>query len=82
MLQTEPDLTPDLTMVKVGGIDSNEWFRPGIELFAIRRRPRVDTVPVAQQLGGNPPVDRRRATQPARLRTTSEEKRRSTGYGI
>ena len=27
-LTTEPDLTPDLMMVKVGTLDSNEWFHP------------------------------------------------------
>lgn len=28
-------------MVKAGGIDSNEWFRPVMELFVGRRRPWV-----------------------------------------
>jgi hypothetical protein len=27
-LTTEPDLTPDLLMLKAGSIDSNEWFHP------------------------------------------------------
>jgi hypothetical protein len=34
-LTTEPDLTPELYMVKAGGIDSNEWFRAGVG--ALRR---------------------------------------------
>ena len=32
-LFTVPDVTPDLMMVKAGGIDSNEWFHPIWELF-------------------------------------------------
>jgi hypothetical protein len=55
-LTTEPDVVPDLMMVKVGGIDNNEWFRPTMELFVTRRRPWVKPVPDAQQLDGNPPL--------------------------
>ena len=55
-LTTEPDLVPDLMMVKVGGIDNNEWFHPVMELFVTRRRPWVQPVPGAQQLDGNPSV--------------------------
>jgi len=40
-LTTEPDLTPDLMMVKAGTLDSNEWFRPVWELFVGRRHPRA-----------------------------------------
>ena len=32
-LTTEPDLTPELFMVKAGTLDSNEWFDPVWELF-------------------------------------------------
>jgi len=39
-----------------GVVDSNEWFRPTIELFVGRRRPWVAPVPGAQQLEGNPPI--------------------------
>jgi hypothetical protein len=55
-LTTEPDVTPDLMFVKAGGIDSNEWFHPVMELFVGRRRPWVAPVPGAQQLEGNPPI--------------------------
>jgi hypothetical protein len=55
-LTTEPDGVPDLMMVKVGGIDNNEWFRPVMELVVTRRRPWVERVPGAQQFDGNPPV--------------------------
>jgi hypothetical protein len=41
-------VTPDLMMVKVGGIDDNEWFRPTMELFVIRRRPWAEPVPEGQ----------------------------------
>jgi hypothetical protein len=51
-LTTEADVTPDLMFVKTGGIDHNEWFRPVMELFVTRRRPRVAPVPGAQQLDG------------------------------
>jgi hypothetical protein len=54
-LTTETDLVPDLMIVKVGGIDNNEWFRPVMELFVGRRRPWVEPVPGAQQFEGNPP---------------------------
>jgi hypothetical protein len=43
-------------MVKVGGIDNNEWFRPVMELFVTRRRPWVEPVPGAQQCDENPPT--------------------------
>ena len=55
-LTTEPDVTPELMMVKAGGIDSNEWFRPAMELFVGRRRPWVTPVPGAAQFEGNPPI--------------------------
>ena len=55
-LTTEADVAPTMMFVKVGGIDSNEWFRPTIELFVGRRRPWVALVPGAQQLEGNPPI--------------------------
>lgn len=55
-LTTEPDVVPDLMMVKVGGIDNNEWFRPVIELFVGRRRPWVSPVPGAKQFDGNPDI--------------------------
>jgi len=55
-LTTEPDVTPELMMVKAGGIDSNEWFRPVMELFVGRRRPWVTPVPGAPQFESNPPI--------------------------
>ena len=55
-LTTEPDLTPDLLMVKAGGIDSNEWFHPVWELFVGRRRPWVSPVSGAKQFDGNPDI--------------------------
>jgi len=55
-LTTEPDLTPELYMVKAGGIDSNEWFEPVWELFVGRRRPWVSPVPGAKQFEGNPEI--------------------------
>ena len=55
-LTTESEVTPDLMFVKAGGIDSNEWFRPMMELFVVRRRPWVAPVPDAQQFEGNPPI--------------------------
>jgi hypothetical protein len=55
-LTTEPDLTPDLMMVKVGTLDSNEWFHPVWELFVGRRRPWVSPVPSAKQFDGNPDI--------------------------
>ena len=55
-LTTETDAAPTMMFVKVGGIDSNEWFRPTIELFVGRRRSWVAPVPGAQQLEGNPPI--------------------------
>ena len=55
-LTTEPDLTPDLMMVKVGTLNSNEWFHPVWELFVGRRRPSVSPVPGAKQFDGNPEI--------------------------
>ncbi len=52
-LTVEPDVTPDLMFVKVGGIDTNEWFHPMMELFVGRR---ITSVPGAQQFEGNPPI--------------------------
>jgi hypothetical protein len=53
-LTTEPDLTPDVMFVKAGGINSNEWFHPVLELFVGRRRPWVSPVTGATQFEGNP----------------------------
>jgi hypothetical protein len=53
---TVPDVTPDLMMVKAGGIDSNEWFHPIWELFVGRRQPWVAPVPGAAQFEGNPDI--------------------------
>jgi len=47
-LFTVPDVTPDLMMVKAGGIDSNEWFQPIWELFVTQRRPWVAPIPQAR----------------------------------
>jgi hypothetical protein len=55
-LTTEPDLTPDLFMIKAGTIDANEWFYPVWELFVGRRRPWVAPVPDAKQFEGNPEI--------------------------
>jgi hypothetical protein len=55
-LTTEPDLTPELCMVKAGSLDSNEWFHPVWELFVGRRRPWVGPVPGAKQFEGNPEI--------------------------
>jgi hypothetical protein len=55
-LTVEPDVAPDLMFVKVGGIDTNEWFQPMMELFVGRRRPWITSVPGAQQFEGNPPI--------------------------
>ena len=44
-LTAEPDAAPEVTMVKAGGIDSKEWFRPIMELFVGRRPPSVTPVP-------------------------------------
>jgi hypothetical protein len=55
-LTTEPDLTPELFMVKAGTLDSDEWFRPAWELFVGRRRPWVNPVPGAKQFDGNPDI--------------------------
>ncbi|HEV7995239.1 MAG TPA: GFA family protein [Stellaceae bacterium] len=53
-LTTEPDLTPDLMMVKAGTLDSNEWFRPVWELFVSRRRLWVSPVLGSKQIEANP----------------------------
>jgi hypothetical protein len=55
-LTTEPDLTPELLMVKAGTLDSNGWFHPVWELFVARRRPWVNPVPSARQFEGNPQI--------------------------
>ena len=55
-LTTEPDVTPDIMMVKAGGIDKNEWFQPVMELFVTKRRPWIAPVPGAKQFDGNPPI--------------------------
>ena len=55
-LTTEPDAAPEVMFVKVGGIDSNEWFHPVMELFVGKRRPWVASVTDAQQCEGNPPI--------------------------
>lgn len=53
---TDMAVAPELMIVKVGGIDANEWFHPAVELFVGRRRPWVAPVPGAQQFEGNPPL--------------------------
>ena len=53
---TEPDLTPDLMMIKARTLDANDWFHPVWELFVGRRRARVSPVPGAKQLDGNPDI--------------------------
>ena len=53
-LTTEADVTPDIMFVKAGGIDSNEWYQPALEMFVVRRRPWVSPVHGATQFGGNP----------------------------
>ena len=55
-LFTVPDVTPDLMMVKAGGVDSNQWFHPIWELFVGRRRPWVAPIPGAAQFEGNPGI--------------------------
>jgi hypothetical protein len=55
-LTTEPDVAPEVMMVNAGGIDSNEWFHPVMELFVGRRRAWVMPVPGAQQFESNPPL--------------------------
>src|ERR1700733_6917551 len=55
-LTTEPDLTPELYMIKAGTLDTNEWFRPVWELFVGRRRPCLSSVPGAKQFDGNPDI--------------------------
>jgi hypothetical protein len=56
-LITEPDVTPELFMIKAGTLDSNEWFYPVWELFVGRRRPWVGPVPGAKQFDGNPDIE-------------------------
>jgi hypothetical protein len=41
-LTTEPDLTPELFMVKAGTLDSDEWFRRGSCSFEGSLRRRLD----------------------------------------
>ena len=55
-LTTKPDVTPDIMFIKAGGIDQNEWFRPAMELFSVRRRHWVSPVEGAAQFAGNPPI--------------------------
>ena len=55
-LTTEPDAAPEVMMVKAGGVDSNEWFRPVMELFVGRRRPWLTPVTGAQQFESSPPL--------------------------
>ena len=55
-LTMESDVAPTMMFVKAGGIDSNEWFQPVMELFVSRRRPWVTPVPGAQQFESNPPL--------------------------
>jgi hypothetical protein len=55
-LTTEPDVTPELFMIKTGTLDSNEWFHPVWELFVGRRRPWVGPFPGAKQFEGNPDI--------------------------
>jgi hypothetical protein len=55
-LTTEPDLTPELFMIKAGTLDSNEWFHLVWELLVGRRRPWVSRVPGAKQFEGNPDI--------------------------
>jgi hypothetical protein len=53
-LTTEADVTGDIMFVKAGGIDSNEWYHPDLEMFVTRRRPWVSPVTGATQFDGNP----------------------------
>jgi hypothetical protein len=53
---TEPDLTPELLMVKAGTLDSNERFQPAWELFVGRRRPWVSPGRGAKQYDSNPDI--------------------------
>jgi hypothetical protein len=53
-LTTEADMAPEIMFVKAGGIDSNEWYQPVLEMFVERRRPWVSPVPGANQFEGNP----------------------------
>jgi hypothetical protein len=55
-LTTEPDVAPEIMMVKIGTVENNEWFQPVMELFVTRRRPWVQPVPGAAQFEGNPPI--------------------------
>ncbi|HKM73649.1 MAG TPA: GFA family protein [Stellaceae bacterium] len=55
-LTAEPDLTPDLMMVKAGTLDPNEWFHPVWELFVGRRRPWINPAPGAKLLDANPDI--------------------------
>ena len=53
-LTTEADVTPEIMFVKAGGIDSNEWYQPVLEMLVGRRRPWVSPVTGATQFEGNP----------------------------
>jgi|SRR5580700_3238694 hypothetical protein len=53
-LTTEADVTPEIMFVKAGGIDSNEWYQPVLEMFVGRRRRWVSPVPGATQFESNP----------------------------
>ena len=55
-LTTEPDLTPDLMMVKVGTLDSNEWFHRCGSCLWTGAGPGVSPVPGAKQFDGNPDI--------------------------
>jgi hypothetical protein len=47
-------VTPEIMFVKAGGIDSNEWYQPVLEMFVGRRRRWVSPVPGATQFESNP----------------------------
>jgi hypothetical protein len=53
-LTTEADVTPEIMFVKAGGIDSNEWYQPVLEMFVGRRGRWVSPVPGATQFESNP----------------------------
>jgi len=55
-LTTEPDLTPELFMIKAGTLDSIEWFHPVWEPFVGRRPPCASPVPGVKQFDGNPDI--------------------------
>lgn len=55
-LTTEMEVAPSIIFIKAGGIDTNEWFTPDMEMFVKRRRPWVAAVRGAAQFDENPPV--------------------------